>query len=218
MRAADLIKQYRKIINPPYTGKDIPLLIGTLVILLAIPATVVLVLTGFRFGLFASTSVNIWLEVENGTITSPMQVGSDPNTSNGKYVFTTKSNTSADGGKRLAEEGGQVLSTNGFTLTFDGSPSSPKPIYGEIPNLDITISGDTGKDTVKQYDFAQHGSDCAGPPATHPTTGSYKDVVYMCHNHFMTVGLPNFGHIVFTQAYKFLYNLWKVEPQTYLYA
>jgi subtilisin family serine protease len=44
MRATDLFENYRERINPPYSKKDIPAILGTLFILFAIPLTAALVL------------------------------------------------------------------------------------------------------------------------------------------------------------------------------
>lgn len=43
MRAADLIKKSRKLVNPPYSTYKVLILLGCLIILLAIPLTVLLV-------------------------------------------------------------------------------------------------------------------------------------------------------------------------------
>lgn len=45
MEPANLLKRYRKIINPPYQTKDLPVVIGTLLILIALPLTVVATLS-----------------------------------------------------------------------------------------------------------------------------------------------------------------------------
>ena len=45
MKTAELLRKYRRIINPPYKQKDFLVILGTIVILISIPLTVVVVQT-----------------------------------------------------------------------------------------------------------------------------------------------------------------------------
>jgi hypothetical protein len=72
-----------------------------------------------------------------------------------------------------------------FMETFDGEPSSPTSAY-YLQDWDISVhSRDASTwhnlDTVK----AQHGADCAAPPAIH-NISAYEDSIYVCRNHMMT--------------------------------
>lgn len=88
-----------------------------------------------------------------------------------------------------------------FTETFDGMPAAPQP--WNPSNWDVTVhSRDsqtwTALDTME---FVRHGTDCAAPPATHQTTGSYDDAVFLCHDHVMTaIKAGGYGLIELTPA------------------
>ncbi len=74
--------------------------------------------------------------------------------------------------------------------TFDGNPAAPLPV-----TTGYTDAGDGATYDVQVHDRnewftlpaiqAQHGSDCAGPPATHTNT-SYEGSVFICRDHVMT--------------------------------
>jgi len=71
-----------------------------------------------------------------------------------------------------------------FNFSWTGSPSSPQP--WNPSDWDVIVhSRDTA--TWGQIDpiEAEHGADCAPPPATHLVT-TYEDAVFICRNHMMT--------------------------------
>src|SRR4030042_6501661 len=49
MKTAELLRKYRRIINPPYNPKDLPVILATLIILISIPLTVIAVLNAREF-------------------------------------------------------------------------------------------------------------------------------------------------------------------------
>jgi len=72
-----------------------------------------------------------------------------------------------------------------FLETFDGEPASPTPFKS---NERMTVStnsrvGSTRNNLASMA--ADHGTDCAGPPAKHTVT-EYKDAQFRCRNHMMT--------------------------------
>jgi hypothetical protein len=95
--------------------------------------------------------------------------------------------------------GGQPVTAAGspYTNTLDyGAPSAPLAIVPADLDVQNHIR-DTG-DVMKAMD-AQHGTDCAAPPATHPIT-SLSDGVFACKNHLMTAtsGGPGYSEITLT--------------------
>lgn len=75
--------------------------------------------------------------------------------------------------------------------TFDGSPASPLPVTSGFTEPDGTVwdiqihSRDRESWFALPAIAAQHGADCAPPPATHPNT-SYEGSVFQCRDHVMT--------------------------------
>jgi hypothetical protein len=71
---------------------------------------------------------------------------------------------------------------------FDGAPTSPQNFgtHPESADWDIQVhSRDVNTwDTLESMN-ADHGANCAGPPATHPNS-SYEGAVFVCNNHVMT--------------------------------
>ncbi len=84
---------------------------------------------------------------------------------------------------------GLALAQGGYINTFDGAPTAPAP-YPTVAPLsawDVTVhSRDEQTWTTLETMTADHGTNCAGPPATHAITGSYADSVFQCANHVMT--------------------------------
>ncbi|MEX0621419.1 MAG: Ig-like domain-containing protein [Candidatus Woykebacteria bacterium] len=198
MRALDLLKQYRKSINPPYRRRDLSSIIGTIFILIAIPATVLLIIQGVRLLTRAAGETNIWLEAESGNLTAPMTAVSDSTASGGKYITTTVTNTAFEGDK--VAQVGQVLQAQSwdFVEGFDIDPASPQSAYF-YPNWDFAVH------TRDEYAWitpdsmkAMHGPDCGPPPATHTFT-DWKDAVYFCKNHMMSAIIgEGYGVLYFT--------------------
>jgi hypothetical protein len=96
MRAADLLKQdnleqvntfvkrYRKSINPPYSKKDLVSIVGTIVILIALPLTVIAARQVRDFLTQAAGSAAI--EAESASLSGSVSVGDDSNASGGQYI------------------------------------------------------------------------------------------------------------------------------------
>lgn len=74
-----------------------------------------------------------------------------------------------------------------FTETFDGSPANPVPFVS--PQWETVYhlrdEGRANPAAVKSV-TAQHGPDCAAPPATHAAT-TVGGMLFGCSNHMMTV-------------------------------
>ncbi len=84
---------------------------------------------------------------------------------------------------------GVAVAQSGFTEAFTGAPAAPAP-YPTVAPLsawDVTVHSRDGN-TWQQLEpmTADHGTNCAGPPATHALTGAYADAVFQCSNHIMT--------------------------------
>jgi len=78
----------------------------------------------------------------------------------------------------------QTLRTEPFLFNWVGAPASPQP--WNPADWDVIVhSRDTA--TWGQIDpiEADHGPDCAAPPASHLVT-SYEGAVFLCKNHMMT--------------------------------
>ena len=74
------------------------------------------------------------------------------------------------------------FSGNPPTETFDGAPSAPQAFSDA--EWDVQVH-DRNEWFTRPAIQAQHGSDCAGPPATHTNT-SYEGSVFICRDHVMT--------------------------------
>jgi hypothetical protein len=91
--------------------------------------------------------------------------------------------------------------------TFSGSPSAPLAAgapgaagAGLLAHMDVQVHS---RDSNTWYQLepmdAEHGPDCAGPPATHHETGSYADAVFQCKDHLMTsINATGYGEIMLT--------------------
>jgi hypothetical protein len=84
-----------------------------------------------------------------------------------------------------------------FVGTFDGTPSSPLNFSSSAWDIQVHVreqAGNYGMDEIN----AQHGADCAGPPATHRVTTT-DGAVFICNNHVMTaINAPSYGLIYLT--------------------
>jgi hypothetical protein len=69
--------------------------------------------------------------------------------------------------------------------TFDGTPSAPEAYSNQNWMIDTHSRDSNTWDLLEPMDV-QHGTDCAGPPATHPHPRTYESVVFKCNNHIMT--------------------------------
>ncbi len=100
--------------------------------------------------------------------------------------------------------GGLVIGASaGNPYTFDGAPATPQSFAA--PDLDIQIHsrepGTWPNASGLQPMTADHGTDCAAPPATHPLDGDYGSHVFQCGNHVMTsMNADGYGEIVLTPA------------------
>jgi hypothetical protein len=91
-------------------------------------------------------------------------------------------------GDRLGEGAG--MRTAGaapapFLEAFDGRPAGPEP--WRPADWDVSVhSLDPGSWARLPAMDAQHGPDCAAPPATHHLDGDYGQAVFRCNDHVMT--------------------------------
>ena len=96
MRAAYLFQRslnsYRKSINAPYRKKDLISIVGTIIILAAIPLTVISARQAWNWLTRAAGPAAI--EAENATLSGPVTAGSDTNASGGKYIEFDSAGTS----------------------------------------------------------------------------------------------------------------------------
>lgn len=84
-----------------------------------------------------------------------------------------------------------------FSATFDGAPTQPAPFVSD--HFDVQVhSRDADTWVNPEAIAAQHGSDCAAPPATHPVS-TYEGEVFGCANHLMTaINASGYGVIYLT--------------------
>lgn len=83
-----------------------------------------------------------------------------------------------------------------FTFNWAGSPASPLA-YQPATDWDVQIHVRAPQDTMERMD-AQHGTDCAPPPAVHPIV-NLTDGVFICKNHLMTaINDGGYGEIALT--------------------
>jgi hypothetical protein len=86
-------------------------------------------------------------------------------------------------------QGAQANSAPYLGLMNTGMPTAPQPympsgfavtkhLRGSAYN---TAPFDGGTSMI-----ADHGADCAGPPATHTESGAYATMLFVCHGHIMT--------------------------------
>lgn len=89
-------------------------------------------------------------------------------------------------------------STRIFTETFDGKPGTPEPFTSPVWDFQVH-SRDNGTWLKMEEMDAQHGGDCAAPPAMHHLTGNYIDAIYNCKDHIMTaINAAGYGLIYMT--------------------
>jgi hypothetical protein len=86
-----------------------------------------------------------------------------------------------------------------FTETFDGAP--PAPLPWDPSNWDVLVhSRDESTWEELEPMHALHGTDCAGPPASHETS-SYDGAVFQCKDHVMTaIQAGGYGLVYLTPA------------------
>ncbi len=72
-----------------------------------------------------------------------------------------------------------------FLETFDGDPAQPTA-FKSTDKITVSTNSRVGstRDTLAAMQ-ADHGPDCAGPPARHTVT-RYRDAQFRCRNHMMT--------------------------------
>lgn len=82
------------------------------------------------------------------------------------------------------EAGLEAVPDGGFRAAFDGRSSAPLDYCSTDFDVQVHSRERSAWFSLPSID-AQHGSDCAGPPASHPNT-SYEGSVYNCRDHVMT--------------------------------
>ena len=84
-----------------------------------------------------------------------------------------------------------------FQESFVGAPSSPQPWRPSTWEV-VVHSRDPGTWSTLDPMNAEHGSDCAPPPATHETS-AYESAVFLCRDHVMTaINADGYGVIYLT--------------------
>jgi len=78
------VKKYRKSINPPYRKKDYISIVGTIIILVALPLTVFAAMQVRDFLTRAAGPATI--EAESASLSGPVVVGDDADASGGQYI------------------------------------------------------------------------------------------------------------------------------------
>jgi hypothetical protein len=76
-----------------------------------------------------------------------------------------------------------LTSAEPYAETFDGQPVTPLAFDGVDFDLQVHERGSRG--TSLPFINAQHGVDCAGPPATHAVS-DVANSVFICRDHLMT--------------------------------
>lgn len=86
-----------------------------------------------------------------------------------------------------------------FVATFTAAPDEPLGVCG-ASEWDIEIHSRNPETWYSLESMtAQHGADCAGPPATHETHGSHNAAVFLCRDHLMTaLKADSYGVIYFS--------------------
>lgn len=86
-----------------------------------------------------------------------------------------------------------------------GTPGAPQPVQvnGSYDHYDVQIhsrdASTWGDDSLETMD-AEHGADCAAPPATHENH-SYSGVVFICSDHIMTaIRASGYGEVMLTPS------------------
>lgn len=92
-----------------------------------------------------------------------------------------------------------AATTSTFSMNWPGLPAAPALWSGQGFNStwDVQIHKRSIGDTMDPMD-AQHGSDCAAPPASHPIS-MLAQGVFLCRNHLMTAIIAgDYGEIALT--------------------
>jgi hypothetical protein len=100
-------------------------------------------------------------------------------------------------GLGLLALGGLVIGASApYAETFDGNPPAPLAFDGVDFDVQVHERGSRGPSLPSMN--AQHGPDCAAPPATH-TVNTAADAVFICRDHLMTaLNGPEYGVIYLT--------------------
>jgi hypothetical protein len=116
---------------------------------------------------------------------SPTAAPSSPTTAAGPGAATTVAPGPTSSSGRL------------FVETFDGTPTSPQPWAPSRWDVQVHSRDMETWDELEPMQ-AHHGTDCAGPPATHPVS-SYDDAVFLCRDHMMTsINAHGYGVVYLT--------------------
>ncbi len=84
-----------------------------------------------------------------------------------------------------------------FSATFDQSPGTPQAWQPGDWDVQKHVRGPEHWAAPEPV-HAQHGPDCAGPPATHHAT-TWDDLLFLCRDHLMTaLNASDYGLIYFT--------------------
>ena len=84
-----------------------------------------------------------------------------------------------------------------FLEEFENDPTAPTPWNPDNWDITVHLRSRDHYQSIHEME-ADHGADCAGPPASHTIT-SYEETVYNCKNHMMTaINAPGYGAIYLT--------------------
>jgi hypothetical protein len=98
---------------------------------------------------------------------------------------------------RQAQASSGAIAPWSDSLAEYGMPTAPT--LWKPANFDVQIhTRDMQNSSGNAAHLADHGADCAAPPATH-TVSSWQQAVYICHQHVMTtISDGGFGEVVLT--------------------
>jgi hypothetical protein len=114
----DMFERYKRIITPPYTRKDAPALIITLLIVLFIPLT--LIFLNEKSFTRSDASIASSLEPENGTVTGKVAIRTnDPQASGGYIALGQQCTTSST----TWQNAPITPQSDTFTITYDATPN-----------------------------------------------------------------------------------------------
>jgi len=98
---------------------------------------------------------------------------------------------------RQAQASSNAIAPWSDSLAEYGMPTAPT--LWKPSNFDVQIhTRDMQNGSGNASHLADHGADCAAPPATH-TVSSWQQAVYICHSHVMTaIADSGYGEVVLT--------------------
>ena len=98
---------------------------------------------------------------------------------------------------RQAQASSNAIAPWSDSLAEYGMPTAPT--MWKPSNFDVQIhTRDMQNGSGNASHLADHGADCAAPPATH-TVSSWQQAVYVCHSHVMTaIADSGYGEVVLT--------------------